>query len=177
MSGIKVVMDTSLLIKRIVSIGKGAPKHLRKVFREEMDETLLPLLKENLSCTCHTLRDLRDLDHPYAPRHGGKAATASIVGHEADLVHKQSSTFSEGTFVAALKTESTVLFGDADTELYFEAYINKSDVNYAEYVIDGTWKMIARNPGPMTLAEAIPLIKMNLINSRKFIFQRGVLLQ
>jgi hypothetical protein len=86
----------------------------------------------NISLTDHSLKDLADMDHPYARRHG----SIQIHPEKPWAVHRQG-----GELVRALRRRTTRYANSAKFEVYFDQTV----APHALYVVKGTRKMLARD--------------------------------
>ncbi len=101
---------------------------------------LFRVIKRNMSLTDHSLEELREMDHPYATRHGSiqihRSGTKSLANPEF-RVHTHS-----GKLLRSLKTFQHF---NSTGPKRFSIMSDKGVADYAEYVLGGTQKMFGRN--------------------------------
>jgi hypothetical protein len=65
------VKGADIVANNIIKFGGGFLEHVNRVM-EGVRETLDTTITANMSLTDHSPKDLADLDHPYAARHGSQ---------------------------------------------------------------------------------------------------------
>lgn len=102
-------------------------------------QVLLGILRNNISARDHSLRQLAQMGHPYARRHGSiqiHTGANPYLTNPTSLVHQQSGRLMSSAFVA----EST---GTGGTSI--RVGLDKSIAPHAVYVTQGTRVMLARD--------------------------------
>ena len=111
---------------------------------EALSAVLFREVSVNLSYTDHSLSDLRDLDHPYAKRHG----SIKVHGGNQRVVHKQS-----GVLLNSLRVEKLPSANSPTGEAYAvwfdlnDTWVtwSKGSGSYAAFVVQGTKYMLPRD--------------------------------
>lgn len=131
------VLGAETIARNIKQFGGGFLNHVEKTMKKAV-ERLDTDIKENMSLTDHTLKDLANLGHPYARRHGEAGAG---VHNPNWLVHKQS-----GRLLKSRKkgvSEASIISGRLQVSGF--VMLDDSVAPYASAVVWGTSKMIPRN--------------------------------
>lgn len=122
-----------------VSLARAAQGSIRAA-----GEAYRDAVRESISLTDHTLRDLADLDHPYARRHRaiqvqklGHSNLGGRIGNPESLVHRQT-----GRMVKGLRGALRSGGRKSAYEVWFDPMI----APHAEDVILGTTRMLPRDP-------------------------------
>lgn len=102
----------------------------RAGFAEAVGRVLHDEIQDNLSLRDHSLRDLADLDHPYARRHG--SIREGILGHPGLQVHAQS-----GELLKSLRFRAD--------ERAAAVWLDTTWAEHAEHVVGGTRHMLPRD--------------------------------
>lgn len=117
-------------------VGATEPQIAQRACKEA-GTVLHAKIKQNISLTDHSLDDLRDLDHPYARRHGGiriHAGGSTSLKTPSNRVHKQS-----GDLLAALHSEQ----GPATPG--WRVWLDAGAAPQAAFVVLGTRVMLPRD--------------------------------
>jgi hypothetical protein len=102
-----------------------------------MGRTLHAAIRQNVSLRDHSLRDLAELDHPYARRHGAiriHRSGAKTLNDPANRVHVQS-----GRLLDALRAATTA------NGLGFRVWLDTGAAPHAAFVVQGTRIMLPRD--------------------------------
>lgn len=131
------VLGGDVVAKNIIAFGE---KFLREVNKDmyRVRDLLSGQIRKNISLTDHSLQDLKELDHPYASRHGSEGARI----HEPYWqVHTQSGEMLSGLVDGV--EDADIAFGG---KLTAEAWAGIADfVEHAKNVVFGTSRMIPRD--------------------------------
>jgi hypothetical protein len=128
---------------------------------EKAGKYYMDRLKTNVSMGCHTLADLRRLDHPYARRH----PQIKPVGHKYSwAVHARSGTMARSLWSGMVVDEVPLAAGGVTMyKGYFWGGVRATDADHILFVIDGTRKMHPRPVVGMTFAVNLAKIKRIII--------------
>lgn len=139
------VHGLDIAIRKLKSIGEGAPKFMAQQVSDAMHLDLWPMWLKHITLSDHTLTDLAHLGHPYSTQFG-----VDTFMHKDEDVHIQ-----DGGLVNASRIEMTNTSTGVEGRLMNDA---------PEYVLlrYGTWKMRMRDPGGAALRDALPLIRTRL---------------
>ncbi len=111
-----------------------------KAASREGGTVLFDTVRENMSLTDHSLRDLAAMDHPYASRH------SSITIHRSGGRGLQTPEFrihtQDGKLLRALKKTTRV---QDEGRHVFRIFVDESVAKHARYVFEGTKIMHGRN--------------------------------
>ena len=131
-----LVTGQEAIAKNIIKYTAGFLKSTNRVMGE-VSAMLDAKVTANMSLTDHSLKDLRDLGHPYAKRHGEKGSSVHAPYYQ---VHQQSGRLLES------KSKGTIPAVVENGTLKATAYVmlDANSVPYANSVIFGTSKMIPR---------------------------------
>lgn len=107
-------------------------------------------VKRNLSLTDHTLRQLADLGHPYAARHGSiqvHQGTTADIRDATSQVHRQSGRLLRGLRKRLLGTGSrgSQLTTKSNAANY-RVWVDGARVPYWKHITGGTARMLPRDP-------------------------------
>lgn len=130
-----VRVDTASLSFTLVQLGKTRVNIMTAAAAalDAAAQVLLEQARKEMSLTDHSLQDLARLDHPYAQRHGRIRIHTSRPWR----VHKRS-----GRFLNALSDRA----GEDAEGLYHEVYFDLTTAPHARDVLQGTSKMLPRDP-------------------------------
>lgn len=137
--------NLDIVIRRIKSVGGGAPGYMKKLLNSAMEEDVVPEWKKHIGLTDHTLQELAKLGYPYARR----CPTDSFV-HPDSEVHIQS-----GDLIAATEVN------EIDANGQYAVRLANTNPVY-EYLRYGTALMRPRDPAAATMRDALPKIKSRL---------------
>lgn len=130
------VQGTDLVANNIKRYGGGFLKHVNKTMREMLHILDMQVTK-NMSRTDFSLKQLADMDHPFASRHGSQG----IKVYDPDwMIHKRSGKLLES------KYSGTIPASIESGRLLATAFIGLDEMktSYAPYIVFGTSKMIPR---------------------------------
>lgn len=131
------ISGDKLVAENITRFGGGFINHVNKTMKK-VSKLLDKQVTFNMSLTDHTLKDLADMGHPYAKRHGSKGMN---IHNPYWQVHIQS-----GRLISAKSSgvqDAGVKGGRLDAYAYVA--IDPNDAPHAYAVIYGTSNMIPRD--------------------------------
>jgi hypothetical protein len=132
-----------ILIKKIQSVGQGAPRYMFSVLEQALKLDVWPEYIRHISLQDHSLEDLRNLGHPYSKRY----PTDYFSAHRDDSVHIQSGDLLES---------SQIVMGEDAAGVY--AQIVNTSPHYLA-IRYGTPTMRMRDPGGAALADSFEAVK------------------
>lgn len=131
------VQGTDIVAKNLVAFGQGFTRHVNTVMKS-VGADVLGKVRENIGFSDHSLAALRDLDHPYARRHGPQGKHLHDLSFQA---HRQSGVM----YTASFATIREASIDGGRLEAAAIVGINELQAPHAAQVIFGTSRMIPRD--------------------------------
>jgi len=163
---ISVRTNEGLLIKNIIIKGGRFAEFCKKSFGEAIQKHFPKAFEMQILQTCHTLEDLRKMDHPYAARHfgGSKTPPQETIPEEGRIHVHHGDLFADvrDTLQIDYDAKESVESASQMKTVFKVELFKPSPVTI--YVFQGTSKdgkniMVARNPGWLASKLAMPYIE------------------
>lgn len=155
------VRGVDIVVKNLIKVGGGFSNQVNKTM-EKVKVIFDQKVTENISLVDHSLKDLRDLKHPYSLRRWGPDG---LPIHTPNYqIHKQSGKLlsSKKAGVSKADIQAGVLQASAFVKL------DPNVAKHAEYLVYGTSKMIPRSVLTGSRSEVLPeankILKQDLKN-------------